>query len=1101
MHVDSPRIKFYTDKLGLDQIDVFYEDTDVNSSVFNVTGLPSVFSVGKHSFFINPVQSSVNLNDSEFVPILKIGTEIKIEILDSNGNPIFVDFPNADYSFEYIKNELKLVSNPFYYGYVYYPDTSLAISTHVYNDISNGTGKIVIVGELENVPSEWKGVYNVRWKRNININKSSVNKSLLYFFEEPKVNIQEVTTQYMSQSYDSGLTTETEFSGSYEKIQQIVGFSTQYDNIIGDYKNISEDPPYTIIKGSIKKTSGSNFISSMINSEFSCSNPDSNTEINKEFQNGEISYTIINKSYFTKIEEVKNNNEIILYDIYKPEIRIGNSTNTTKIEIPSFKNSPFKIKYNNPVSLKSTEKVKSFAKIRLSKLKIYSGNLEKIEIYTKSKGLQDVGYKLISTQKISDNELFQEDFNKNIGILEKNEDVILNFSGSYYEGITNLINNNLILTHSSEYYLNSLFVSNSIDYSNIKYSKIIVNKEIDFDKDETYSLNFNLIIKNTSNEETFFEIYGSGSAFSNIKNVENTLKKKLYNLNYNVNDNYIFGKFLGKFYLNKNESIKNFENILLNFNSDIEGKGKIIFFVNKGEFTISNLSLKQRNLLGYSPNTFICRVPIKDALQNQINERLDFKFKFYNSDGISSNVELDLSDVKFDGENDVIQGNNNLIPGTIFIGNTIGSGIEMSGVSSGFIRSIGYTGFTSASNGSGSAGFIIYSGSSNLLTNSGDDYKGIGIELVGNSESYFRFKTNPSLLDIRAKTFFVGNKTLQFISGSNNNIEISSSKFHLKPNGDVIIQADLSANSISTPSSGPPYKAQITSEGYAKFTSASIAGFNINEDAFFTNTFLISGSATGNSYFISSSKFNVKASGDITGSSVLFTGGKVGGWNIDNTKLYNNDVEIISDTNNSKMSFKSSNSERLFLGILTQSGFYGNYGISSSITYDTFESSGESVSGNNSGWYISNTSNTSVSKSGVQIINSYPVENNGASYFSMKISGSNTLKIENYITKSFNLAANKNYKFQFYYSSSHNISYQNTIFKILSASNLSNINKNIFEINLSNISNKSASIFNGEIFENKKIWDKFYYFYKTPNYNENITFLFSSSIFKILATG
>ena len=56
------------------------------------------------------------------------------------------------------------------------------------------------------------------------------------------------------------------------------------------------------------------------------------------------------------------------------------------------------------------------------------------------------------------------------------------------------------------------------------------------------------------------------------------------------------------------------------------------------------------------------------------------------------------------------------------------------------------------------------------------------------------------------------------------------------------------------------------------FTGGKIAAFNLSDDAFSTDTFFISASATGNDKFISTSNFNVKASGDITGSSALFNG-------------------------------------------------------------------------------------------------------------------------------------------------------------------------------------------------------------------------------------
>jgi len=56
-----------------------------------------------------------------------------------------------------------------------------------------------------------------------------------------------------------------------------------------------------------------------------------------------------------------------------------------------------------------------------------------------------------------------------------------------------------------------------------------------------------------------------------------------------------------------------------------------------------------------------------------------------------------------------------------------------------------------------------------------------------------------------------------------------------------------------------------------------IGGFNISPDALYSTNFFISGAAGLNDYFISASNFNVKGNGDITGSSVLFTGGTIGG--------------------------------------------------------------------------------------------------------------------------------------------------------------------------------------------------------------------------------
>ena len=101
-----------------------------------------------------------------------------------------------------------------------------------------------------------------------------------------------------------------------------------------------------------------------------------------------------------------------------------------------------------------------------------------------------------------------------------------------------------------------------------------------------------------------------------------------------------------------------------------------------------------------------------------------------------------------------------------------------------------------------------------------------------------RIQFDGTNVDIIAETFFIGTTNTQFISGSDSNIEISSSLFHLDPkNNSLVIGADatinaaLTANSIRTPaqiggttSTTLNASSSITSEGFARFVSASIGG-------------------------------------------------------------------------------------------------------------------------------------------------------------------------------------------------------------------------------------------------------------------------------------
>jgi hypothetical protein len=86
---------------------------------------------------------------------------------------------------------------------------------------------------------------------------------------------------------------------------------------------------------------------------------------------------------------------------------------------------------------------------------------------------------------------------------------------------------------------------------------------------------------------------------------------------------------------------------------------------------------------------------------------------------------------------------------------------------------------------------MFFSGS--VLPGSGDDYDGVGLELFATTESFLKFRSNPSELEIKTQAFFVGSEKTQFISASGGTIEISSSNFHLEPSGDVIMAGTIEA--------------------------------------------------------------------------------------------------------------------------------------------------------------------------------------------------------------------------------------------------------------------------------------------------------------------
>lgn len=240
---------------------------------------------------------------------------------------------------------------------------------------------------------------------------------------------------------------------------------------------------------------------------------------------------------------------------------------------------------------------------------------------------------------------------------------------------------------------------------------------------------------------------------------------------------------------------------------------------------------------------FSSSVAIKVPIPSEhLNDPKLLKFQYLNSLGEISRTETTLSPFSFAGGNSYIGGSKNLISGSMFISNALGTGIEMGGVSSGFIRSVGFNGQTSASAGTAPGGFIIYSGSGNMEIGA-DILHGVGMQMIGdNDKRHFIFTTHDGgLLDVKTDKFFIGTTGSQFISGSDSNIEISSSLFHLDPKNNslvigagTVINAALSANEIFTPatiggaqSTRLNASASIDSGGFARFVSASIGGWDI----------------------------------------------------------------------------------------------------------------------------------------------------------------------------------------------------------------------------------------------------------------------------------
>src|SRR6056300_379259 len=183
------RIKKYSPLQNLSSFQTFINDENPNSDYFRITEFKDTFTGGKNGFLIE---------GSEY---LKESTEIKIELLDVNGDPIYYEPGNGIPE--------------------YYEGISKLIAVYVYNDTPIGLGKITILGELKqyddngvirDIPTEWEGAYNVKWERTFQVNKNLSNEDRVRFYRRPKVTIDEIVKPIYSKSPQT-LTKSGEASG------------------------------------------------------------------------------------------------------------------------------------------------------------------------------------------------------------------------------------------------------------------------------------------------------------------------------------------------------------------------------------------------------------------------------------------------------------------------------------------------------------------------------------------------------------------------------------------------------------------------------------------------------------------------------------------------------------------------------------------------------------------------------------------------------------------------------------------------------------------------------------------------------------------------
>jgi len=363
----------------------FLIDSDPNSQYFKITEFKDTFTGGKNGFLI---EGSEHLKES---------TEIKIQILDVDGNPVYYEPGNGIPE--------------------YYEGTSKLVAVYVYEDTPIGTAKITVLGELKtfvdeggvvtDIPDDWKGVYNLKWEKTFQINRLLSNEDNVRFYKRPVVGITEIVKPIFN-----NVTTTITQTGSLSGIAQFPQAGQPLLNFT---------TPTTYL---LRINDNTNWTGSIVGSTINVPSLD----------------------YSAVVDSVINNKNILVSKPYT------NTSLGSAAPVENFLNQGYTASFNyvEGVNNLKTALTGSFAKIRLTDLTTFVGDCARVKIFRKSQSdLAD--YQFIQEIRLESNEILRD-----LESQTKNEEFYGVFDNTNYKNYWVTSSNNLSTAFNQDYLYNSL---------------------------------------------------------------------------------------------------------------------------------------------------------------------------------------------------------------------------------------------------------------------------------------------------------------------------------------------------------------------------------------------------------------------------------------------------------------------------------------------------------------------------------------------------------------------------------------------------------------------------------------------------------------------
>lgn len=585
-------------KLDLLTTKVDIQDTEYLSKYFVISEFNPIFTAGKNA---------VAFNGS---PLLKEGSEIQVECIDSAGNSLFIE--------RALGKQTRYVDQ-----------SNFVVSVHVYDEVYNGNGKLILVGTTAKNEI-------VRWTSNIIIDKTLHNLSKVRFYNKPLLEVRPLKYPVISNDVGSQLAKDITFTGPFYSIAVDPKRDTNKSNISAkttdiDYRliaNVGDDNSdfFPVI-----------YPSKSFNSQLN--GADVNVHITKiqdpySYRDRDVDITA---SY--KVKKVVNSKEIELSDgFYYADGR--KNFILTNISKGSFE-IPYKfITYNTAsdayLNITITDGTniqvrESYAEISYRNIQTFSGFVARHKLYKKSL-IYPGDFEVIADDPLASSEILIDQIT-----LNKNYNQVGTFyNQSHIEKYWFTSSANLHLSHSVYPFIDAMRIY-SDNFSNIDGSDYVIVKTdssgsintsdyipydeeqflnfsgssfnsnfVELKKDSLYVLSANVILDKPLTENASVSFYFT-SSLSDIQK-EQTFTQP-------------FGLKIGELVVSEKTTTKRFkEKQMFFFTPTSDLFGTLVIVPNNCFVTLSEFSLKVYGDYGFSPDVLTIRVPFPIKVANETFE-------------------------------------------------------------------------------------------------------------------------------------------------------------------------------------------------------------------------------------------------------------------------------------------------------------------------------------------------------------------------------------------------------------------------------------------------------------------------------------------------